>query len=634
MSRRLFVGLILLFAAACSLWGLLPRWRVERVNDSVAIITDFRSILPLAESAGLSVDEALSRLKECGLRGLMVSELTGDDLMNGVGPASLVSLGGGVQEREGVLVSVLPGAPRFDLLSKWIRLRLLASGDATEGPVVLPMPINMMKTVGVVPDIAGLEAAVKAGLPIFYRPAPTPGWLTQNAADALRAVADAYPLAAFAPSGEVIPGYPDVSPLAAVSRERRLPVAAVEFNRQLGATAFNNMASPLLLPLHSVTNEEMMARNITRQGLVERLLRAAAERSVRLLVTRPAPQNMGSSTFDAFVAEVQDLANGLEGLGLRLGWPQAHFPSNAWRSGFLPACALAAVLLLTIWCFAARLGLLSGLPALSLETVRPAAAAAFAALAVLSAFLMVRSAAAARLIGAFAAPLIATEASLAAMDFSRKRQTLFLALEGFLLAVAGGLTLAAFFSVPSYMLRIQTFSGVKLTLLLPPLLVLLHDLKNRIHPESLTDILSRPPLWGELMLCAVLLAGLGLMLFRSGNVQFIPGFEARVRETLERLLVARPRSKEVFLGYPSLLILAFLVKQGLWARYREVLRVGVALGFSSVVNSFCHFHTPILFILLREFNGFWTGLILGAILVAALRWALLPALRWVRPLME
>ena len=139
------------------------------------------------------------------------------------------------------------------------------------------------------------------------------------------------------------------------------------------------------------------------------------------------------------------------------------------------------------------------------------------------------------------------------------------------------------------------------SLLLPPLLVLLHDLRNRVHPESLNALLSRPPLWGELMLGGVLLVLLGVMLFRSDNVPFIPGFEAKVRAALERWLVARPRSKEVFLGYPSLLLLAFAVKNGLWARYREVLRVGAALGFSSVVNSFCHFHTPVSFILIREF---------------------------------
>ena len=59
---------------------------------------------------------------------------------------------------------------------------------------------------------------------------------------------------------------------------------------------------------------------------------------------------------------------------------------------------------------------------------------------------------------------------------------------------------------------------VKLTLLLPPLLVLLHDLKNRVHPESLDAFLSRPPLWGELMLGGVLLILLGIMRYEPDEL--------------------------------------------------------------------------------------------------------------------
>ena len=169
---------------------------------------------------------------------------------------------------------------------------------------------------------------------------------------------------------------------------------------------------------------------------------------------------------------------------------------------------------------------------------------------------------------------------------------------------------------------------------MPPILVLLHDLKNRVHPESLNAFLSRPPLWGELMLGGVLLVLLGIVLFRSDNVRFIPGFEARVRGALEQWLVARPRSKEVFLGYPSLMLLAFAVKNGLWARYRELFRLGAALGFSSVVNSFCHFHTPLAFILRRELNGLWLGLLFGSVVVLAVGWILLPLWRRLRVLAE
>ncbi|MBQ7544652.1 MAG: hypothetical protein IJT02_06880, partial [Synergistaceae bacterium] len=204
----------------------------------------------------------------------------------------------------------------------------------------------------------------------------------------------------------------------------------------------------------------------------------------------------------------------------------------------------------------------------------------------------------------------------------------------FAFAVCGGLALASFFSTTNYMLRLSTFSGVRLTLVLPPVLVLLHDLKRRVHPESLVEFLNRPPVWGELLLMMLLLAGVALMVFRSGNVAYTPPFEARLRVFLEHVLVARPRTKEVLAGWPSVLLLGFLVKHDLLKQYRELLRLAASAGFSSIVNSFCHFHTPLTLILLREFNGLWTGLIVGAVLVLVVKFVVIPFLRLIRPLVS
>jgi hypothetical protein len=226
-------------------------------------------------------------------------------------------------------------------------------------------------------------------------------------------------------------------------------------------------------------------------------------------------------------------------------------------------------------------------------------------------------------LGAFTAALVVTESALLAMGDARRWGKSILC--GFIYAAVCGLSVAALFSEPLYMLRLFTFSGVKLTLMLPPVLIVLHDMKRRIHPESLGEFLSRPPLWGELFLGAALLGLLGLALFRSDNVQFIPSLEARIRDWLERVLVARPRNREVFVGYPCLMLYIFACNSGLWRRYREVLRVGVSVGFASVVNSFCHYHTPLYFTLLREFHGLWTGLLLGFFAVLITRFLVLPA---------
>ena len=281
---------------------------------------------------------------------------------------------------------------------------------------------------------------------------------------------------------------------------------------------------------------------------------------------------------------------------------------------------MSAVLMLCVWSWLVRMGMSSDGKIMLL----------FAAGSLLLAAAVYKIPAVARLAGALTAPMIATEAALIAMERERK----FAVLQAFVFAVAGGLALASFFSTTRYMLRLSTFSGVRLTLILPPLLVLLHDLKRRIHPESLIEFLNRPPLWGELVMIIIMLAGAGLMLLRSGNVQMISGFESRIRGALERLLIARPRTKEVFLGYPSILLLAYFVRNNMLARYREILRLGTAIGFSSVVNSFCHFHTPLTLILLREFNGLWVGLLAGVAAVMLVKFAVIPLLKLIRPVVS
>jgi hypothetical protein len=186
-------------------------------------------------------------------------------------------------------------------------------------------------------------------------------------------------------------------------------------------------------------------------------------------------------------------------------------------------------------------------------------------------------------------------------------------------ALAGGLSIASFFGYPYYMLRLATFSGVKATLLFPPLLVLFHDMKRRIHPEPLGEILRRPPLWGEAAACLALLLGVAVVALRSDNVSYVPNWEIAFRDALERFLVVRPRTKEFLFGYPCLMIARTLAESDLLPRWREVFRLGAALAFASVVNTFCHFHTRLVLTLLRIGNGWWIGILIGLFAAWAIR---------------
>jgi hypothetical protein len=614
------------------------------------------------------VRDALGFLKEKGVGGLMVSELTGDDLLAGLSPVSVAfsdaRFGDAARDarNSGVLFLVPDGVPHAERLVEFLKIRAgtepfsVAEGEG-EGKgknvgVVYPAPMDALRRYGLLPDLEGLEAGAAVELPLFYRVAPAQMWQLKTAIEATGRILSDYPnIAAVTPSGEVVPGYPDLRPLISLLKERGVPVAQVEFSRQLGASQLDRLAFPNLIPLHSVTNEELLARNIGRSALLERLVRAATERSVRLLLLRPPVSGSADSALENFGQEVERLSNALTSRGLRMAWPKplgaepstptplaeyppAEYPpavSRAWGAVLASALACSLIFLLSLTRYLKRLRGVIGGP-FQEETLNLAEMAFFAVFSLAVALAAWKSAPVTRFLGAFSAALTVTEASLAAMSNPRRPwKSLF---DGVLFAVAGGLAVAALFGEPLYMLRLRTFSGVKLTLMLPPLLVVLHDMRRRIHPESLSQMLSRPPLLGELLLGLGLMALLALVLFRSDNVQIIPGVETRVRGALERLLIARPRSREVFIGYPCLLLYAFAVKTRLWPRYRELLRVGAVLGFATVVNSFCHYHTPLRFILLREFNGLWTGLLLGLFAVMGLRFLVLPLWRKLRFVVE
>ncbi len=611
--------------------ALLPRLRAEGENRSAAIVLDYRDVVSLAAKEKSSPEDLWPLLAAKGAGGIMVSELTGQDLEDGTlplyyGPAS------GLRDAVRKNGPADPSAPVLFFPKNFPQRKEQVSFLSTRFPgtktveadggtlALLPRSQQELLFTGVIPDLGGLSLAQKQNVPVFYRVAPALPGDTQPAVETLSRLLEAYSdIRVIAPSGDVALGFPDLRPLSRAISEKGRSVAMVEFSRQIGAVQLNWNAYPALLPLHSVTHEELLSRNISRSVLKERLLRAVKERSVRLLIFRPSALEASENPLEAFLSEVNGLASTLKSHGIALAWPSPFAP---WKTGLIGALALSLAFVYSLLRYLQRFFLFRK----ELETPDSSLTGrGIGILLLLSAALAVviwLMPGAAKIVGALAAVFIVVEASFLALDGWRRPWA---GLAGsFLFALAGGLALAAFFSDPTYMLRLRSFSGVKATLFLPPLLVLLADLKNREHPESLGEILRRPPLWGELFLLGMLLAVAGLVLFRSDNVQFVPAFEVRLRDFLERVLVARPRSKEIFLGYPALLLWYYVRKGDLWPHWREIFRMGTVLGFSSAVNSFCHFHTPLYFILFRQFNGLWTGVLVGMGAILLLRFVLFP----------
>ncbi|MBO8153475.1 DUF5693 family protein [Thermovirga sp.] len=634
MSKKIsaFAALLLL-AVLASIPGLSNRWQVEETYNSVGFVLEAQDLINMGYESGRDFLQVAEELRERGLSAIAVNELTGEELMQGVAPykygvasdflpkvdypkASQAALMLDSDVSEEVSRAVLEYS-----FKKYPNVEVLHTSKGIV--VVFPFNEAFAFDAGIMPDFYSLLLAQRTSLPIVYRPGSAPGVETQNVALALDWILSNFPgIKAIAPGGLVVAGFPDVSKIGAILKKHSIPVADIEFSKQLGASQLERAVFPMVLPLHSVTKEEIVSRRLSRDVLLERFARAAKERSVRLLYLR-SPEFLSSSRLDSTIMEMGALKARLEGLGITTEWPLTYpLVKTHWLSYF----ALALVVYLLVW--RASLRFLTEKSTLSKKV-----AFGVLLLALASVFPISKIGFIFRVYGAIAAAFGAFEGAWLALEKDDK--PVIRILSGFLVVLAVGLVIAAVFGNTWYMLRMSTFSGVKLTLLVPPVLLLILDLKRRIHPESLEEVMSRPPLWGEIVLFVFLVAAAGILLIRSGNVSLVPGWEKATRDLLERLLIARPRTKELMIGYPCLVVWYYTVRCKLWPRYREVFRLGAVLAFASMVNSFCHFHTHLSFTLLRVFNGLWTGLLLGLLMVAIIKYVIIPAWnRWGHLLVE
>ncbi len=190
----------------------------------------------------------------------------------------------------------------------------------------------------------------------------------------------------------------------------------------------------------------------------------------------------------------------------------------------------------------------------------------------------------------------------------------------------GGLMVSALLSEWAFMMEVREFLGVKLAHIIPVLLIGLVVAAAQAPPGGLWPRLRawlRQPLLLEYGIAVIVVGVLAVFaLGRTGNTGLpaLSGLELRSRHILEHLLVARPRTKEFLVGHPFM-VLTFALA-ALDAR-RWVLPAAMlgAIGQVSLVNSFSHIHTPLVYVLLRTLYALVLGSLIGAALVGLLLWS-------------
>jgi len=419
--------------------------------------------------------------------------------------------------------------------------------------------------------------------------------------------------------GDEIMGYPEkINLLSQALKKVGIKYGWIEIIKQDGDLKLRSLMKQDIVRVHSVPKDELL--KISKDEALARFTKAVRERGVRLLYIRPflPPQiteDPVSYNLD-YLSKAGLPAGALAKAGYDFG--RASTPGQLTPSGWQILLLGMGVLIVTIllvdlffhvpW-YLIWLALVAGL---------------FGMLYV----------------GAFSRnyPLEKGLALLAAIVFpayavistySRPRtvgrvwlNSLYLVVNTVMETAIGVFLIIGLLSNTDFLIGSHTFSGVKLALILPILIVAAYFfLKPNNEPISFKSIKekvllfvgSRVPMLSILTVIAIL-GGLFVLVARSGNFTLpVPGFEKQARVWLELFFGVRPRTKEFLVGYPFLAIAGWcLLKnkiQFLWV----LLAIGV-IGPISLINTFTHVHTPVVISITRSVSGLVLGLIIGGII--------------------
>ena len=212
------------------------------------------------------------------------------------------------------------------------------------------------------------------------------------------------------------------------------------------------------------------------------------------------------------------------------------------------------------------------------------------------------------------------------------------------ICLCGSVMASSALSQMSYLLEIDLYRGVKLMQLIPIGVFVIAYLLVFAYEESgakaavLRHIGERGEkgrtlrfraYWSELMdkpmklgwmvaVFAIVVVGVFVLaagvyyIYRTGNATNVSAKEIQLRNLLENLLIARPRTKEMLIGWPCAMLFIWALR-----RHMNFLPIlfggGMSIGLVSVVNTFLHIRTPFLLSLLRTGWGLLFGLIIGTV---------------------
>jgi hypothetical protein len=665
LHQKVIWGLLLLCLVLAG-GSFLLRYHNEAANRTIVNIADYREFHLMAMKANRNIDEVITQLKAAGVQSIALKEVSLRDMYTqgrltvmpygellGEAKTQEPALLAAIQRTVGAagyigeenLVAVSPDAETSRFLEERLSARYISAADAAArdqvpeffslnwggndyfimnvelSPLEKGKEANQDLDVQLGYDEALMERLTAQGFSLVLRPGISKG--TNDAFwEEYHRIIPQYGIKTIIFSSQVFAGSPDhVERAEALIEQYGIIVGIIETSEQIkylaqaGLDPLMERISYQVNRVYSTTNDEFVQEPEDRYY---RWVRGVIDRSIRLMYINPFKDYKKdfASNLDDTLQVISDFQTTITDKGYAFASSLEELntarPSRGNRIAVALSLAAAAVLYLT-YLFRWRgktAGILLGAGALAAigANLLPVDWSKFYALG--------------------AAILYPSLSSLLILIYLKEHrgQGLVLKIAAVLALLLGVNALGMYTIVASladirFIMNVELFSGVKLAFLTPLLLFAFNYLLVFNDEDHLLDSiyknLMKQPNYLFLLLAFVGMVMGYVYLARSGNNPAIgvSQLELTVREYLEMLFLARPRFKEIILGYPCLLIMVYL-----YHRYPKnlillILGLGVMMGSISMINSFCHVFTAISISFHRTLGGLLLG---GAIAVVGL----------------
>ena len=660
-SRFLIAVIVIGLVAALAID--VQRHHVETANTRVDMAIDYEGLQELAQREGLPEKDVLARAKEAGITSLAVYETTFKKL-NDNGKTTVVA-GSRILEsyHNGTLTDPawralvesgkIIGTEAYvtghdaqtykevkeDLVRRLgaDRVTVLQAGSQEVLAVKAHYESLLKMNLGMPTD--EMKAVNDAGFYVLARPSN----YEKCTPDDVRAVfdrLDGFQISEIVFSGKQTLGSSSTTEAIQATidamRERQINLGLIEDVTQLQfykQTGMEELAKGLgydhVARLYSIPKDEQP--KLKAATAVERWANTDMERNIRIDLLRIYDQPVpGMTLLETNMQYFRDTHDALVSHGFTIG------PSDTFQK-FYPSKVLRGILMLGV----AAAGVLYLSLVIPRLNARPRYQyLIFAVLALLAAVpVLMGNGAKIRVLAAFAsANVFPALAVIWQLDRIRARQRtgkslLALVATGVTalfvtgaLSYVGAAYLSGALADTEYLLEFNIFRGIKLTFLLPIVLVGIAFLQRfDIFDGRMDDtdgvvaqmkkILDMPVRIKTLLIGLVVLAAAVVFVARSGHTSGMPvsSLELRFRAALEQAFYARPRTKELLIGHPAFL----LAWMAFWRKWPTMVFFALVLvatiGQGSMVETFAHMRTPIYMSFMRGIGGIALGAAIGAV---------------------